>query len=361
MVCEVCGLFVSNQKYITLFLPKFPIMKKTLFLIAFTLFTLLTAVAQKGPQLIIFDTDMGNDVDDALALDLLYKYQDMGKIKLIAIMSNKQGEESARFIDIMNTWYGYPNIPIGIVRGGYVEKKLTNYASIVSDMKTEGKPAFKTTIPDVNQLPDAHQLYRQILAKQADHSVIIISTGFSTNLARLLETKADQYSSLSGKQLIAKKVKYLSVMAGRFDKDDYSEYNVLNDIPACAKLFAECPVPIITSPFELGLAVKYPGKSIENDFNWAKLHPMVEAYKCYLKMPYDRPTWDVTSVLEVLEPNTYMTRTQAGNIFVDPKGRTHFTKSLDGKHYYLTITPEQGESMKQYFIDILKKKPKSQQ
>ena len=30
------------------------------------------------PLYVIFETDIGNDIDDALALDMLYKYQDQG-------------------------------------------------------------------------------------------------------------------------------------------------------------------------------------------------------------------------------------------------------------------------------------------
>ena len=42
-----------------------------------------TTTAQKN---IIFETDMGNDVDDALAIDMLYKYHSSGRINLMAIM-----------------------------------------------------------------------------------------------------------------------------------------------------------------------------------------------------------------------------------------------------------------------------------
>ena len=72
-----------------------------------------------SPELnIIFDTDMGNDVDDALALDMLYKYMDAGKIDLKAIMLDKEGYAGPEFLDIMGTWYGYPDIPGGIIRDG---------------------------------------------------------------------------------------------------------------------------------------------------------------------------------------------------------------------------------------------------
>lgn len=310
-------------------------------------------------QYVILDTDMGNDVDDVLAMDILYKYMDKGKIKLLATMTNKNGDTSARFLDIMNTWYGYPNIPIGVVRNGAKCDNDNNYTIPISNMKENGQPMFKTTVPDVTKLPDAEILYRKILASMPDHSVIIISVGFSTNLARLLDTKGDQYSPLTGKQLIAKKVKYLSLMAGNFNERHLKEFNVVLDIPSCAKLFAECPVPIITSPFELGGAIQYPGKSIQNDFKWAKQHPLVKAYEYYKKMPYDRATWDLTAVLQVVEPGKYMTKSPAGNIFVDSEGHTYYNKSMDGQHYYLTVTPEQAKRIRNFFLNLIPQKPKN--
>jgi hypothetical protein len=68
--------------------------------------------------IIIFETDIGNDVDDALALDMIYKYVDKKQINLLAISSNKDCEYSTEFIHIMNNWYGYPQIPIGKVING---------------------------------------------------------------------------------------------------------------------------------------------------------------------------------------------------------------------------------------------------
>ncbi len=340
-------------------------MKKLLAFLALLIFSTSFAgtakangTAKEKPQLVIFETDMGNDIDDALALDLLYKYMDQGKIKLLAIMTNKEGASSAHFIDIMNTWYGYPKIPIGIVRNGAECKHPNDYTLAVSDMKANGKPAFKTSVKDVTKLPDAEQLYRKILSKQPDHSVVIISVGFSTNLARLLDTRPDSYSSLNGRELIKKKVKLFSLMAGNFDQRHLTEYNVVKDIAACAKLFKESPIPIVTSPFELGEAVQYPGKSIENDFGWTTRHPMVEAYKAYAKMPYDRPTWDLTAVLEVLEPGKFMTQSPKGTIVVDEKGHTDFTQEANGLHSYLTITPEQGRRIKQFFVETIPQKAK---
>ena len=75
---------------------------KKLLLVIMALFALSTAEAGKKPIKIIFDTDMGNDVDDVIALDMLYKYQDEGRIDLLGILSSKREGGSVKFIDAMN-------------------------------------------------------------------------------------------------------------------------------------------------------------------------------------------------------------------------------------------------------------------
>lgn len=310
-------------------------------------------------QKIIFETDIGNDVDDALALDMLYKYMDAGDINLLGIMINKEGTYPPEYTDIMNTWYGYPEIPVGIIHNGAdCENDATNYAKCVSLMNKEnGEPIFHRSLKDYSTLPEAHMLYRELLAKQPDNSVTIISVGFSTNLARLLDTPGDDFSPLTGKELVAKKVKLLCTMAGCFNNPDLYEYNIVKDIPAAKKVFTEWPTRVVTSPFEVGIAINYPGASIENDFGWAPAHPMVEAYKCYLEMPYDRPTWDLTSVLYSVEGPSYFNISPAGKIDVTDKGATTFTADEKGDRYYLMVDSIQAENIKQHFIELISQQP----
>ncbi|MBS6237759.1 MAG: nucleoside hydrolase [Bacteroides sp.] len=318
-----------------------------------------TEVASNAEK-IILETDIGNDVDDALALDMLYKYLDAGDIDLLGIMINKEGTYPAEYTDIMNTWYGYPQIPIGILHNGAdCENDATNYAKAVCLIQDENsKPAFKRSLKGgYDQLPEAPALYRKLLAQQPDSSVTIISVGFSTNLARLLDTPADEYSSLTGKELVAKKVKLLCTMAGCFNNPELYEYNVVKDIPAAKKVFTEWPTTLVTSPFEVGIAINYPATSIENDFQWAPIHPMVEAYKSYQKMPYDRPTWDLTSVLYSVEGPSYFTVSPAGKINVTDKGATEFTPDATGNRYYLTVDAAQAENIKQHFVKLISRQP----
>ena len=304
---------------------------------------------------VIFETDMGNDVDDALAIDMLYKYNKQKRINLMAVMLNKEGEFPPKYIDLLNTWYGQKRIPIGV--SPRADKSMvagTNYTQVVCEKLDEkGKPLYKRSIKDYSKLLSAVKLYRKLLAKAEDASVTIVSVGFSTNLALLLDTKADEYSPLTGKELVAQKVKRLVTMAGHIENPKYAEYNVVNDVAACQRVFNEWPTPIYMSPFELGLQVRYPAHSIENDFTWTKHHPIVDSYKVYLKKIEDRPTWDLTAVLYAVDPQQFFNISPAGKIVVTDEGYTHYKQDAAGKHFYLFITPEQAKAILEYFVTMV--------
>lgn len=309
---------------------------------------------------IIFDTDMGNDIDDALALDMLYKYMDAGKVNLLAIPVNKEGLAAPEFIDVMGTWYGYPDIPVGIIRDGAdCGADSTSYTRRVLDMKVEdGSPLFARSHGSYGDYPESVDLYRKVLSEAQDGSVTIVSVGFSTNLARLLDSQADEYSPLSGRELVDRKVKMLYTMAGNMADTTFTEYNVVIDIPSAQKVFAEWPTPVVTSPFELGAQIKYPATSIENDFGWADSHPVVEAYRSYMQMPYDRETWDLTAVMAAVEGGPeYFTVSPQGSITVTDAGATLFREGT-GDRAYLSVTPEQAENIRAHLVSTITLPPK---
>ena len=310
---------------------------------------------------IIFDTDMGNDVDDVIAHDMLLKYHEAKKINLMAVMGSRDAQSCCEFIDMYNTWFGFPNIPIGkVINGSNPTPESKSYAYKTLNLKENGKLVYKTTHKDPKNFPNAVDLYRKLLAKAPNKSVVIIAVGFSSNLSRLMETTADEYSPLTGMELLKRKVSYISIMAGNFLPNAKPEYNVWNDVTAAQKLFTQSPVPLAFSPFDLGKKILYPGSSVQKDFEWTKNHPLKVAYSLYHKMPYDRPTWDPTSVLFALEPNSgFFGLSERGNVSVDEKGATTFTPDSKGNCRYLTVTPEQQKRIKEYFIKLVTRQPKN--
>ena len=336
---------------------------KRLFLLTILLCgcSMLAAAAPDGkgkPQAIIFETDMGNDIDDAMALDLLFKNMDQGNIKLLGVGVHKNNPYSKEFIDIMRCWYGYKKMPIGVNSACVTDMNCVDYCTKTVQMKNEaGEPLF--TGSKKPKYEEAVEMYRRLLSKADDNSVVIVTVGFSTTIAQLLESQPDKYSKLSGRELVAKKVKYFSAMAGEFNIPDFAEYNVFNDVEAARTLFETSPVPIVFTPWLMGELTQYAGKSIEQDFAWAEAHPMVEAYKHYMQMPYNRPTWDVIAAYYACHPDAgCFTISEPGNIKVVGKGVTQFTPAKDGNCRYMTVTPEQVKQILDYFYQVIPQKPK---
>ena len=336
-------------------------MKKIIF--AFVLALLAFPGCKSGQQVeddsvinLIMETDIGNDIDDVIAIDLIYKYIDARIVNLLGVCINKEGYRTGEFVDILNTWYGHPDIPIGIIHDGApCDEVEYNYTRKVVDLETaDGQPAFKRTLKSHDDLLEAPVLYRKLLSEAKDNSVVIASVGFSTNLARLLDTPADEYSPLTGMELVARKVKYLSTMAGCFSDTTRHEYNVVKDIPAAKKVFEEWPTPLVTSPWELGAVVKYPAESIDNDFEWAGgNHPLVEAYYHYQPRPYNSPTWDPTAVLYAVEGDRWFTVSEPGFISINSVGSSIFTPDPNGNRRYLMVDEAQAEAIKNHFVKIV--------
>ena len=327
-------------------------------LVLIALFAVSVVEAGK-PVKIIFDTDMGNDVDDVVALDMLYKYQDDGKIELLGIISSKRELGSVKFIDAMNTLYGYPNIPIGIVKTypeeNYQDKdKRLNFADyVVANNK------YQHTVKSWECLPDGYKLLRQLLAKEEDGSVVVVAVGFSTNLARMMESQGDEFSPLGGKELFAQKVEKVVIMAGNF-AERKGEYNVFKDHHSAVKFYGECPVPMYFTDFELGRYTLYPWQTIYKGFKYADNHPLVKAFEYYQKMPYNRPLWDPTAVLFAVEPKGgYASLSKSGFVMVDYKSYTLFTEDRESNRRYYIINDKQRAKIIDRVVEITLRTPKA--
>ena len=332
---------------------------KKLFLLLALVGICTTVSAQKSdkPTPVIFETDMGNDIDDAIALDLLFKNVDSGKIDLLGVGVHKNNPHSAEFIDIMRVWYGYDKMPIGVNDKWITDMECVDYCTKVCKLTTaDGKPMFaRSKNPKYENAVD---MYRRLLAKAEDKSVVIVTVGFSTTIAELLQSQPDKYSSLTGQELVAKKVKYFSIMAGEFVQENYREYNVWNDLEASKYFFDNSPRPMVIVPWTLGEQILYPGASIENDFTWSD-NPMVEGYKAYLQMPYDRQTWDVISAFYACHPDFEgFTLSGKGEVKVVGEGVTEWRDDPNGRYQILTPNETQRQQILDYFIKTLTTKPK---
>lgn len=317
-----------------------------------------TKASVKAPVPIIFDTDIGGDVDDLLALGLIHTLANRKECELLAVtLSLGQGVGPA-YLELINRYFGRPFIPIGTIsqtlspggEGLYSGLTLTEFQHLglcQSDPRDKPLVGF------------APLILRKVLSEAQDGSVVLIQVGTSINLARLLDTPGDGYSPLKGRDLVAKKVKLVSIMAGVFGGKPFPESNVVANIKMAQKLINDCPVPMVFSGFEIGNAIPVPGLSLIKDYNYVKAHPVQTGYyyyaQCYYKghMERPRPSWDLTSVLYAVRPDrSYFGISEPGTVSIDDKGFSTFKADPAGKHRYLTATFDQCAAVRELFIQL---------
>jgi hypothetical protein len=314
-----------------------------------------------GAVRVIFDTDITGDVDDVLALAMLHTLQDRGHCDLLAVTISKVNPLTGPFTDAVNTFYGRPDVPIGITREAQVRE--SRYLKLVQRQQ-DGTDVYPHDLRSNDDAATAVAMLRKTLAGQPDHSVVIVQVGLAVNIARLLQSPADRYSELSGLELVRKKVRLLSVMAGSFEpingNDRYHEANVYNDILSMQQLAKLWPddVPVVWSGFEIGIAVRYPRESIAADFDYLPHHPVKEAYLLHSGPNHDRPSWDLTSVLYAVWPDRgYFDLSETGRVSVADDSYTKFVSQPNGRDRYLVMSPDQAVRVREALVQLVSQPP----
>jgi inosine-uridine nucleoside N-ribohydrolase len=314
----------------------------------------------KPPVGVIFDCDFGNNIDDALALALLYGFDGKNELRVVSLSVSKPNLNAAALCDIIGRFYaGVLQTPFGsFSRALMVGLADTGKAPEDTPMLTEplakkddkGAPAFNRNIRELNDTAEVPALLRNALTAQHDGNCMAVLAGPATNLVSILRLPG-------AKELIERKVRFLTVTAGSYPSGA-PDWNVKADIAAAKKLFAEWPTPIVAVGAEMGDAVLYPAASIEKDFAWSPAHPVVEAYRAFKPMPYDASTTPMAAVLYAARPQEgYFKLSDPGTITISDDGRTQFAASATGKHRYLIADPAQQERILKTYTELASAKP----
>ena len=299
------------------------------------------SAAFSAPEKIIFDTDMYTDFDDVGALATLHALADAGECEILGTIASTRGAPSIGMVEIINDFYGRPNLPVGVNKElgvGPYTKPQKSY-DIYLDMVKKHAAVVKHQTSDT--APDANETYRKILAAQPDNSVTICSVGFTTNMRRLLETKGDAVSPLNGKDLVAKKVKAWYAMACRFPEG--SEYNSATDGESSKIAFRDWPTPVYFLDWSYGVEVKC---GVPVSRKGGAVNPVRDAFKRalqdYNEVDKGHAAWDEVTVLAAVRGWQRYFNVERGKFaIVDEKGKNTWTKDPNGNHYVLTVkTPK---------------------
>lgn len=290
----------------------------------------------KGVPLVILDTDIGSSTDDLFTMEMAYRYEAEGRCKLLGIVVDREGEDYAALADVMNTYFGHVNVPIGLERNGIKTPRVfIDYRNLYKLTTGKGEPMFKQTVSDYSTLPDGWKLYRQLLASQPDHSVSICSLGFVSCLTQLLASEPDDLSPLSGVELVRQKVKCLYLMAGVFTSSEEPEYNFLQ-APEFAKKFFELwprDVDAVFSPMEVGNEIEYKPETVISDISRTDIHPIKQVYMNY-NCDTGQRMWDPMTLIQAVEGDAMFSLSERGIVSLTSKIGTSFTPSATGNHRY---------------------------
>ena len=278
---------------------------------------------------IIFDTDIGGDCDDTGALAIVHRCCEAGLAELLCLTVSTVNPWSSACADAINRYYGRC-VPIGKLsrspeNGAPPEKFLRWYGKHIA----ENFP--NDYLPDTGREPEeAVRLLRRTLAENRGEKITMIVIGSLVNLCDLLQSEPDDLSPLSGKELVRSQVGLISLMGGRFASEEApsveAEWNIRLDIPSARAVFAQCPVPIAISHFDVGEKIKTGAVLIANE----RENPVAEAYEVHSHG--NRFSWDpISAYYAVFGTGEIFTDARCGRVCVDEHGVTSF-EAGEGLH-----------------------------
>lgn len=283
----------------------------------------------KGEHMeLIFDTDAGSDCDDMMALAYLIYAQRKGYIKLKAITHCQSTPYGVPAIRSFFRYFGEPCPPVGRMVGGV--KLEDRYCKAVAEEFANEE--------DYAEAPEAVPLLRKTLS-ECKEKCVICAVGNFTNIAQLLMSKGDGFSSLDGVSLVKEKCERFVLMAGKFKTKltdaNPADWNIRCDVSSAKTMFELSPVPFIILPSETGKFM-LTGKAACDKYG--DKNPLTKSFFEFFNARNGRHSWDPAVAVYCAEGGkSYLCESVPGELMVDDFGVTDFTPSENGNVTLLNI------------------------
>lgn len=299
---------------------------------------------------VVFDSDMGESIDDALALALLYGFDGKNECRVVATSTTNPTVKSAAYCDAVGRFYqGVVSgaifavgrtLPVGMGdKGKAIETPMI--AQPLAKKTTEGLDVYPNAVKSMLDTAEPRTVLRNALTAQHDGNAIMILAGPATNLA-------SGFDLPDFKDWVTRKVRYLVMV----------EHKLNADVPAARKLLTEWPTPIVVVNESVGTSILFPGASIEKDFAWTPNHPVADAYRAFQPMPYDAPTWSMAAALYAIRPKEgYFKVSDPGLLSMSNDGQLKLTAAADGRHRQLIFDEDQRQRIVKVYTELASAKP----
>jgi hypothetical protein len=242
------------------------------------------------PIAALFDSSMDDGIEQALALAMVLACDSRRDARLGSVSVSRNSLQIAGFCELMVRFYRGEqpgtapegaSVPIGMFDGesdaGTVGPMIR---TVLNRNGPNGQRFYPRGIEEPNDTADPVAVIRNALSAQPDQNAVVVLAGPPVNLLGLLALPG-------GTELVRNKVRVL--------------VNAYPDEDGFAELVRQWPGAIIQAGDDLNL--QYPGTAIEQDFQWAANHPLVDAYRSAGTMPYDAPAHMMAAVLYAVHPD----------------------------------------------------------
>lgn len=271
-----------------------------------------SAPAKKIP--ILFDTDIGTDVDDAFALALILRSEEFELVGVTTVSGDTQAR--ARLAAKMLWEAGRRRVPVAAGEPGRpVQIEQTRWA--------EG-----FTSPQIRREKAVEFLKAQLDRRPGE--LTLVPVGPLTNVGALLRRYPD----------VAKKIKRIVLMGGSIalgyepGSPATAEYNVAA-VPEAGQVVFSSGVPILMVPLDVTAMLELDASARHRIFT--HLTPLTNALTLLYHL-WNRPTpilFDPMAVALLLDPSLCETRELA--VEIDTKG---FTRRVEGRPPNATVALE---------------------
>lgn len=312
------------------------------------------------PEKVIFDTDMGSDCDDAGALALLHYYAGNGQAEILGcIYSSGKVPFGAGVTQAINIWYGRPDIPVGACHGNEVGDPVDK---MQAEKLAKDTAAFKNTIIHNADAMEQTRLNRKLLSAQDDSSVTYVTVGHTKGLYDLLVSGPDEFSPLTGIELVKQKIKRwvaLGALHARNEQGHYvKDWNFFfnGTAPFTAYLIEHFPQPVY---FVDGGSEVYTGKTLEATPSGNIVRT---AYRDWLwsyekkTIADQRPSWDLLTVYYAIEgPCKFFEVHEEGRLEFDAEKGCRWDSSRNNPlHIFVQQKKGTNHTFEEYLNERLK-------
>lgn len=279
------------------------------------------------PVNIIFDTDMDSDCDDAGALAVLHYYADRKMANILGVIfSSGKNRYGIGVCDAINTYYGRENIPLGQYKRNDIGDPRINYGKAIAT-NTE---LFHHNVIDSTE--EMISVYKQILKKQPDSSVTIVTVGHPHALYLLMHDK-------EGLNLVCSKVTKCICMENTGTEPSNGWNFTQNGVaPYVKEILCKWPTPVYFSGY--GTTVLTGNRLLPST---PPDNPVREAYRLWNNsLENGRSSWDLITVMFAVEPQLFILETN-GQLVINDENKVYWDNRVNNP-LHIKVTPDLSDT-----------------